>query len=77
MGRTIQDGDFRRWEAFATTGDYGFPRPARIVFRCRSDADERARVVTIDGDKSDAEARLKALDDEALTGLLETSEVLD
>lgn len=77
MGRTIQDDDFREWEAFANTGDYGFPSPARIVFRCRTDPDERSRVVTIEGDKSDAEARLKAVEDAELEEMLAGAEVLD
>lgn len=77
MGRMIQDGDFRQWEAFATTGDYGFSRPARIVFRCRSDADERARVITVEGDKSDAEARLTSVDDDELSEMLARSVVLE
>ena len=77
MGRMIQDDDFRTWEAFATTGDYGFPRPARIVFRCRDDPAERSRVVTIEGDKSDAEARLRSLEDGELEEMLADAPVLD
>lgn len=74
--RIIQHGGFQRWEAYATTGDFGFSRPARIVFRCLTDPDERARTVVIDGDKSDAEARVKELSEAELKTLLEASEVL-
>lgn len=77
MGRTIQDDDFREWEAFATTGAYGFSRPARIVFRCRTDPAQRSRVVTIEGDKSDAEARLTSVGGEELAEMLRAAEVLD
>lgn len=75
--RTIQDDSFRTWEAYATTGEYGFSNPARIVFRCLTDPDERARTVTIDGDKSDAEARIRSLSGEDLMDLMEVSEVVD
>lgn len=75
--RTIQDGAFQRWEAYATTGDFGFPRPARIVFRCLTDPGERARAVVIDGDKSDAESRVKELPEAELRELLEEADVLD
>lgn len=74
--RTIQDGAFQRWEAYATSGDYGFSRPARIVFRCLSNPEERARAVVIDGDTSDAEARVKELPEAELKALLDESEVL-
>ncbi len=75
--RTIQDDSFRTWEAYATTGDYGFSDPARIVFRCLADPDERARAVTIDGDKSDAEAQVRSLSADELRELMESSEVVD
>ncbi|MFW6199195.1 MAG: hypothetical protein ACOC8K_01360 [Gemmatimonadota bacterium] len=75
--RTIQDDSFRTWEAYATTGDYGFSNPARIIFRCIADPDERARFVIIDGDKSDAEARIRSISDEELRKLMEGAEVVD
>ena len=58
MGKSILDEELRRWEAYATTGDGGLPRPGRIVFRCTSDPGQRPRVVAVDGDKSDAEERV-------------------
>lgn len=75
--RTIQDDSFRTWEAFATTGDYGFSDPARIIFRCVTDPDERARFVTIDGDKSDAEARIRSLSVDELKDLMAEADVVD
>lgn len=75
--RTIQDDSFRTWEAYATTGDFGFSRPARIVFRCISDPDERARAVEIQGDKSDAEARVRKLSGAELRGLMDQALVVD
>lgn len=76
MGRRIQDDAFQEWEAYATTGDFGYSRPARIMFRCRTDPGERARHVVIDGDKSDAEARLARLSEEELEELFREAEVL-
>lgn len=75
--RTLTDGDFRRWEAYATTGPHGFSRPSRIIFRCTTDPGERARVVVVDGDKSDAEARVRDLSERELRELMtEESEIL-
>lgn len=74
--RVVRDRDFRDWEVYATTGDFGLPSPARIVFRCRTDPDERPRVVTIEGDKSEAEARVKSLSPPELSELLAEAEVL-
>lgn len=74
--RTIDDGAFQRWEVYATTGDFGFSRPARIVFRCLTDPDERARAVEIDGDKSDAESRVRELGADELRSMLKEAPVL-
>lgn len=75
--RRIRDRHFQDWEAYATTGDFGFPRPGRIVFRCLTDEQERARSVEIDGDRSDAEARVRELSEAELLDLLERAEILD
>lgn len=75
--RTIQDDSFRTWEAYATTGDFGLSNPARIVFRCISDPGERARAVEIDGDKSDAEARIRKLSGAELKDLMHRAVVVD
>jgi len=74
--RIIQDRAFQRWEAYATTGDYGFDHPARIVFRCLTDPSERARAVEIDGDKAVAELRVRRLSEEELHRLLSEAKVL-
>ena len=77
MSRTILDGQLRRWEAFATTGEYGFPDRARVVFRCLSDAQVRARAVTLDGDKSDAEEVVSGRSDAELKEMLSQARELD
>jgi len=76
MGRKIVDRDFHEWEAFASTGDFGRSRPARVIFRCMSDPTRRPRHVVIDGDKSDAEAELQRRSDEELSRLFQKAEAL-
>lgn len=77
MGRTILDGELRRWEAFATTGEYGFPDDSRVVFRCLSDPEVRARAYTVEGDKSDAEEAVSRASPDELTRMLGESTEID
>lgn len=77
MARTFQDDGFRTWEAYASSGKFGVPDRARIVFCCLSDPSLRARYVRIDGDKSDAEREVATRADRELAALLDGAEVLD
>lgn len=77
MSRVIVDPDLRRWEAYATAGDYGFPTPGRIVFRCTSDRGLRPRTVTVPGDKSDAERTVVEASDAELREMLARAEEID
>lgn len=77
MQRRILDGDLRRWEVYATTDRYGFPDPARVVFRCTSDPRVRARAVTIEGDKSEAEACVSSSSAAALSEMLGRASEID
>lgn len=74
MARYIQDDEFREWEVFATTGDFGMSDPARIGFRCVAQPELKARAVFIEGDKSDAERAVAELSEEELQELFETSD---
>ena len=47
--RTILDRDLRWWEVYATTGDFGSANPAKVAFRCTSDAWQRPRVFLFPG----------------------------
>lgn len=76
MATTIVDRDFRTWEVYATTGDYGFAEPARIVFHCTSDPRIRARSVKIEGDHADAERLVATAGEDRLHGLFERAEAL-
>jgi hypothetical protein len=72
--RTILDDELRRWEVFATTGDFGGPDPAKLVFRCTSDAALRPRVIVYDGDKSEAEKAVAEATDPELVDMLEDAQ---
>jgi hypothetical protein len=74
--RTILDGDLRRWEVYATTGDFGAPDPARIGFRCTSDVGQRPRVFVFEGDKSEAERSVAASPDGELMRMLKEAETV-
>ena len=77
MARTVLDDELREWEVFATTGRWGFPDHARVVFRCLSDPEERTRAVALEGDKSDAEALVVGRDDAELKAMMAEAEALD
>jgi hypothetical protein len=58
MAKSVVDDDLQSWEAFASTGPYGYSDRSVVVFQCSSDPAERPRAYSIAGDKSDAEARV-------------------
>ena len=60
MAKEFRTDDLQIWEAFATTGQHGFSERSKIGFQCRSDRSARSRWIELDGDKSDAEARIQA-----------------
>ena len=76
MERRILDGNLDSWEPYATTGMFGYSEPARIVFRCLSDATERARALYM-GDKAEAERVVRGSSDEELRELLAKAEPVD
>jgi hypothetical protein len=77
MARTILDAGLRSWEAFASTGPYGYADHSRVVFACTTDPTERPRSCPVEGDKSDVEALIAAGTAAELLGLLERAEPLD
>jgi hypothetical protein len=72
--RTILDRDLRLWEVYATTGEFGAPNPAKLAFRCTSDAWQRPRVFLYPGDKSDAEKAVAEASDGELVRMFESAE---
>ena len=77
MPRMIQDASFRRWEAFATTGRYGLPHPARVVFRCCTDVAVPPLAAEVPAGKAEAEHLVDGASDEELLALLEGAKALD
>lgn len=75
MSRILQDPDLMDWEVYATSGAFGYPDRAQIVFACLSDRSRRARSVE-QGDKADAERKVLDLSDDELLQLLERAEPL-
>lgn len=74
MARTILDDGLKRWEAFASTGRFGFVGRSQVVFQCTSDPAERPRAFTIGGDKSDAEAMVSECSQKELAAMLQGAE---
>lgn len=68
--RIIQDENLDLWEAYATSGGFGFPDHSRMVFHCLSDRTRRARAVEREGDKAEVEHEIATLTNEQLTALL-------
>ena len=62
MSRIFVDRDLERWEAFATAGPHGLPKPASYVFRCVTDRERTSRGLTTSGDKSEAESAVLEMD---------------
>ena len=70
MTRTIQGPNLELWEAYASSGDFGFPDHARILFHCLSDRTLKARFIEREGDKADAESDVATLPEAELAELL-------
>lgn len=77
MSRTFTDENLIAWEAFATSGDFGFAERPRIVFNCLSNPDVPARYVEVSGDEADAEGQLTSYDDAQLRDLLARSQPVE
>jgi hypothetical protein len=76
MARTILDDELNSWEAFASTGRYGYAERAQIVFQCTSDPWERPRACTVSGDKSEAEALVAGESTQRLGAMLKEAQPL-
>lgn len=77
MARTIVDANLKSWEAFASTGPYGYAPHSRVIFRCTTDASERPREYRVQGDKSDVESLVATAPQETLRVLLASAEPID
>lgn len=77
MSREFQDGGLQTWEVYASSGPFGFARPARIVFHCLSDPSLRARVLLRQADRAEAERTVEGAEDEELRSLLAQAAEVD
>lgn len=71
MSRIIVDDDLDRWEVFASAGPSGYADPAALVFRCLTNRDRPSRGLTVEGDKSEAEAAVLEWSADELRDLLD------
>ena len=76
MSRSLLDHGVRSWEAFASTGPYGYSDGSRVIFRCTSDPGERPRAFALTGDNSEAEARVTGAPASELLEMLGRAEPL-
>lgn len=78
MSRIFHDDDLLQWEAYGTSGDYGFGDDnSRIIFHCLTDPSQRARVHRIQGGEAGAEKRVEESSRAELTALLRDAVPLD
>ena len=73
MPRQLIDRDLLIWEAYPTSGRFGFPDGSRILFNCISDPDRRARFVQLESDGAEAARRLDGKSVEELRALFDHS----
>lgn len=68
--RRLVDADFREWEAYASTGRFGLPDRAYIIFHCLTDRGLTPRYVVADGGKAEVERTVVTASDRELLDLL-------
>jgi hypothetical protein len=76
MSRVFQDENFITWEAFASSGKFGFPDGPQVVFNCLTDRSVRPRAVRMAGDEADAQRKLENANDSDLLELFRRAETL-
>lgn len=77
MSHTFTDESLMTWEAYASSGRFGFAERPSIVFNCLSDTTVRPRHVQRPGDESDAERQVHDYDEHQLRDLLRQSHPID
>ena len=77
MSRTFQDENFLVWEAFASTGDFGYPEAPQVVFNCLSNKTIRPRYVKLEGWEPEAQRRIQSVSDDELLKLFQTARPLE
>ena len=77
MAKTVVDHGLKSWEAFASTGPYGYADHSVVVFNCTSDSGERPRAFAVAGDKSDAESKVATASRNELLEMLAGAQPLE
>jgi len=77
MSHTFTDENLLTWEAFASSGKFGFAVRPRIVFNCLSDPDRAPRYVERTGIEADAEEQVIDHDEKQLREMLRSSRELE
>ncbi len=77
MSRTFQDENFLVWEAFASTGDFGYPEAPQVVFNCLSNKTIRPRYVKLEGWEPEAQRTLQSVSNDELLKLFQTARPLE
>jgi hypothetical protein len=71
MTQKFLDKDLLLWEAYASTGAFGFPENPKIVFNCLTDRVMRPRTLVTEGDEAGAQAQLANASKAELLALFE------
>jgi len=77
MSKTFTDDNLLIWEAYPTSGDFGFPERPYIVFNCLSNRTLRPRVVEQDETEADAERAVATASQRELLELFRQSREID
>ncbi|HSU17962.1 hypothetical protein [Longimicrobium sp.] len=77
MSHTFTDESLMTWEAFASSGKFGFSVRPRIVFNCLSDPNRPPRYVERPGNEAAAEEQVVEYDEKQLREMLRSSRELD
>lgn len=77
MARTFQDENFLVWEAFASTGAFGYAEAPQLVFNCLSNKTIRPRYVQLQGWEPEAQRQVQSVSDDELLKLFQTARPLE
>lgn len=73
MSRTFLDENLLSWEAFASTGAFGYPEGPRVVFQCLTNRTIRPRYVELEGEENNAQRLLEQIPADELVALFQTA----
>jgi len=77
MSRTFQDENFLVWEAFASSGAFGYPEAPQVVFNCLSNKTIRPRCLQMEGWEPEAQREIQSVSDDELLRLFQTARPLE